>query len=86
VIGDSWDWECSKGPRPDQLGYDWSLLRLTQGGYLNAVPDAFRSQNIGEYGGWAANPADYPATLAASFRAERGPVAYRLVEAAERAA
>ena len=86
VIEPAWDWECSKGPRPDQLGYDWSLLRLTQGGYVNVVPDASRSQNIGQHGGWAANPADFEATQAASFRADRPSVTYRLIAAAEAAA
>ena len=82
----NWDWECSLGPRPDQHGYDWAILRVTQGGYLNVVPDASRSQNIGEWGGWAASPADFPGTQAASFRAERGPVTYRLAEAEQTAA
>jgi hypothetical protein len=82
-----WDWECSKGPRPDQHGYDWTIFHTIQReGYVCAVPEASRSQNIGEWGGWAASPADFPNTQAASFRAERSPVTYRLAEAEQTAA
>ena len=79
VLEPNWDWECNSGPRPDQHGYDWSILRtIRQEGFVCTVPDASRSQNIGRFGGWAANPDDFPATQAASFRQEREPVQYKL--------
>jgi len=87
VMSLGWDWSCNLGG-PTTSGYDWRLLSIVRAnGYLCALPDASRSQNIGQHGGWAANPADFPLTQAQSFRADRpGPVAYRLVEAEERAA
>jgi hypothetical protein len=43
------------------------------------VPDASRSQNIGQHGGIYANAGDFDWTQARSFREHRGEVAYRLV-------
>ena len=87
VIRPRWDLECDSGG-PADSGWDWNIATriIPQGGYVCAVPDASRSQNIGRYGGWAADPADFPNTQAASFRAERAEVTYRLEEAAEQAA
>ena len=44
-------------------GYDWKIHAriIPQGNYLVAIPDASRSQNIGQHGGWAASPADFAA-------------------------
>lgn len=87
ILEPDWDWECSKGPRPDQMGYDWGIYHAVQReGYLCMVPDASRSQNIGREGGWAANPADFPLTQAPSFREERPVGAYRLAGVTEQAA
>jgi hypothetical protein len=86
ILKPSWDYDCNKGG-PLTSGWDWGVLRtVREGGYFCVVPDASRSQNIGRDGGWAANPADFPNTQAASFREHREPVAYRLIEAEERAA
>jgi GNT-I family len=83
VMEPSWDWECNSGSRGYDSGYDWSLqVRvIPQGNYVCAVPDASRSQHIGQFGGWAASsdPAAFAATQAASFRQEREPVKYRLL-------
>jgi len=87
VMAPRWDWQCDSGG-PATSGYDWNVHAriVPQGSYLVAIPDASRSQNIGQHGGWAANPADFDATQAASFQAEREPVAFRLIEATEAAA
>lgn len=87
VIRPSWDWECNSGG-PATSGYDWNLATrvIPQGGFTCAVPDASRSQNIGRHGGWASSEETWAFSQAASFRAERGPCAYRLEEAGDRAA
>lgn len=80
VIGPKWDWDCNSGG-PVDSGYDHNLHRrvIPQGGYVCAVPDASRSQTIGEDGGWASTPETWAFSQAASFRAHRDPVTYRLV-------
>lgn len=83
AIRPRWDWACDTATRPDgtDAGYDWHLATriIPQGGYVCAVPLASRSQNIGRDGGWAADPAQFEGTQAASFRPERGACAYRVV-------
>lgn len=83
----AWDWECDSGGAMDS-GYDWHIAtRIVPGGrpggrpggWYCAVPDASRSQNIGRDEGWAADPADFAATQAPSFRAHRDPGGYHLV-------
>lgn len=80
VIEPEWDYDCNKGPRPDQHGCDWQMQRLLmQQDTPVLVPDASRSQNIGREGGIYWNPGDdFSWTQSASFRAHRAPVAYRL--------
>jgi len=87
VLGPTWDWDVTSGGAMDS-GYDHQIHRrvIPQGGYVCVVPDASRSQNIGRFGGWAADPAAFEGTLAASFRADREPVTYRLREAERTAA
>jgi hypothetical protein len=85
VLEPNWDWRCDSGDAMTS-GYDWAIFRTTRSGYLNVTPDASRSQNIGRIGGWAAQEADFPNTQAASFRAERSQVTYRLAETTDRAA
>jgi hypothetical protein len=82
-----WDLDCNSGG-PMTSGWDWCIATriLPQGNYLCVVPDASRSQNIGRDGGWAARPENFPNTQAASFRAERSRVTYRLAEAERSAA
>ena len=64
-------------------GYDHNIHRriLPEGGLVCAVPDASRSQNIGRHGGWASSEETWAFSQAASFRADREPVAYRLEDA-----
>ena len=87
VIRPRWDLECDSGG-PMDSGWDWQIATriIPQGGYVCAIPDASRSQNIGRLGGWAAKPEDFENTQAASFLAERPQVAYRLEETREQAA
>jgi hypothetical protein len=73
-----WDWDCDSGGDQDS-GYDWNLQRLTQvGGWMNLVPDAARSQTIGEAGGWASTPEIFPLQQSRSFRLTREDPQYRL--------
>lgn len=87
VIEPLWDWDCNSGDA-NTSGYDHNLQRrvIPEGGFTCAVPDASRSQNIGEHGGWASSAETWAFSQAASFRADRGTVAYRLEEAQDRAA
>lgn len=87
VIEPRWDWDCNSGG-PATSGYDWNLATrvIPQGGYVCAVPDASRSQTIGEHGGWASNAETWAFSQAASFRDHREPVTYRLEAADEKAA
>lgn len=91
VLEPTWDWDCDSGTAT-QSGYDWNMqlrvlpqVRSGKGwasqfeGGLCAVPDASRSQNIGEEEGWASNAWSFSFSQAQSFREERGQVTYRLV-------
>lgn len=79
VLEPQWDWECSSGGANDS-GYDWQITRIIpRGGFVAAVPDASRSQNIGRDEGVYAIAANFPATQSASYRENFGPVTYQLV-------
>lgn len=71
----SWDWDCTSGDQPWNHGYDWQMHRISQGRRC-AIPDATRTQNIGQYDGTHADPALFWATQCAAFRRHRDPVAY----------
>jgi hypothetical protein len=78
VIRPLWDWDCTSGGDQDS-GYDWQMSRLSQMGLgLNIVPDAARSQTIGEFGGVCSLPYMLPLQRAQSFRRHRGRVEYRM--------
>lgn len=79
VLEPAWDYECDSGG-PMDSGYDWNIQRriMPAGGYVNVVPDAARSQNIGRTGGWS-TPLPLKVTEAKSFRAVREPGGYELV-------
>lgn len=87
LLEPTWDYECNSGG-PMDSGYDHNIHRrlIPEGGLVCAVPDASRSQNIGQHGGWASTPETWAFSQAASFRPERGTVAYRLEGAPARAA
>ena len=79
VLEPGWDWNCSKGTRGYDSGYDWTInYQMMHGGFTAPAPDASRSQNIGRYGGVYANPALFDSTQSQSFRPSRGDVSYRL--------
>jgi hypothetical protein len=81
IMEPSWDWECTSGGNPMQHGYDWNLqLRVMPAHNMGCVvPDASRSQNIGQHEGWATNPQTWAYSQAQSFRERREPCDYRLV-------
>jgi hypothetical protein len=77
----AWDWGDGDS-RPDATGYDWQMQRLSAiGPWRNLVPDAARSQNIGEHGGVYSTPDIFPLQHSLSFRERRErPVTYRLAD------
>jgi hypothetical protein len=80
VFQPSWDWDCNSGG-PLDSGWDWNiatrLIPAVNG--LFVVPDASRSQNIGELEGWASTKESFAFSQAQSFRGYRDPIDYRLV-------
>lgn len=87
VIEPAWDWDCNSGG-PADSGYDWNLATrvIPRGGFVCAVPDASRSQTIGEDGGWASTSQTWAFSQAASYRDQRGTARYRLERATGAAA
>jgi hypothetical protein len=80
VIRPAWDWGDGDG-RADATGYDWSLQGLTAAvPWRNLVPDAARSQTIGEFAGVYSTPEMLPLQQSQSFREHREPVKYRLAD------
>jgi Glycosyltransferase like family 2 len=75
-VRENWDWDCTSSA---PAGYDWQMQRIvTQGEWVNLVPDAARSQTIGELAGVYSTPGIFPMQQAQSFREHRGPVSYHL--------
>ena len=74
----TWDRDYSSG---NPSGYDWNLdLRVIPERGLRCVfPAASRSQDIGQFEGVHASPADFHRFQDPSFRRARGKVEYRLV-------
>jgi hypothetical protein len=78
VIRPVWDWDCDSGG-PGESGYDWNMQRLSAiGPWRNLVPDAARSQTIGEHAGVYSTPGIFPLQQAKSFRELREGVRYHL--------
>lgn len=80
VARPAWDWDCTIPGGPGS-GYDWGMQRLMDTEpWHSLVPDAARSQTIGELFGVNSNPDIFPLQQAKSFRRQREmPVPYRLV-------
>lgn len=80
VLLPQWDWDATSGGAMTS-GWDWNIqLRvIPRGNFLCVVPDASRSQNIGQYEGGYAHPEKYLETVSQSFRLTREPAEYRLV-------
>jgi len=75
VLVPSWCWQA--GPFAD--GYDWRIYgQHMERGYLSAVPDASRSQNIGESEGLYTTPETWAFSQVQSFREKRYGVEYKL--------
>jgi hypothetical protein len=83
VLEPTWDWECNSGG-PLDSGIDWNIATrvMPAGGYVNVVPDACRSVNIGRDEGVYMVAEDKPEgwRSSQSFRLFRGEVEYRLLE------
>jgi hypothetical protein len=81
ILEPNWDYECNSGGMMDS-GYDWNIATriMPAGNYLGVVPEASRSQNIGQEGGWAANEESWKYSQTPSFRETRNNVKYTLVE------
>ena len=77
VILPDWDYDGSSGA-PDKSGCDWNMALRTMKGYLAAVPDASRTQHIGDREGMFSNASTLAWSKAASFRPHREPVQFRL--------
>lgn len=78
VILPQWDWDGSTGERGWDSGYDWNIALRVMKGWLAPVPDASRSEHIGEQEGLYATPASLAFSPALSFREHRDPISYRL--------
>lgn len=71
-------WEYCEPPRWG-TGYDWNIAtRIVPGEYLCVVPDASRSQNIGEHGGVYSSPDIFAGQQTSTFAYHRDPVTYML--------
>jgi hypothetical protein len=75
-----WDYECDSGDAMTS-GYDWNiqLRTIPAGNYSCVTPDAARSQNTGRAGGWS-TPPNWDMIESKSFRREREPGGYELVQ------
>jgi hypothetical protein len=60
-------------------GWDWRITEHWVGerGYLAIKPAMSRSQDIGEFGGVHAHPADFPSAVSRCFVAEVPPQDYK---------
>lgn len=81
ILEPTWDRDYSTGDgQCRQAGFDWNIDQrvMPRRGLKCVVPEVSRSQNIGEHDGVHAQPADFPATMLASFREHVSPQCYRL--------
>lgn len=76
VILPDWDYDGTSG-HPMQSGCDWNIALRTMTGYLAAVPDASRTQHIGDREGMFSSEQTLAWSKAASFRQHRDPVTFR---------
>ena len=80
ILDPEWDRDCNSGG-PIRSGYDWTVqTRIMPRHKMRCVvPDASRSQNIGEREGWSSSPDRFGLLQAQSFRERRDNPSYRLV-------
>lgn len=77
VLEPGWCWQ----EHGYATGYDFAMNdHIMSGKYRAVMPDASRSQNIGDQGGLYATPETRAFSQAQSFREHRGRVVYRLEE------
>lgn len=79
ILIPTWDYDGTSGA-PDKSGHDWNIALRTMKGYLAAVPDASRTQHIGDKEGMFSNASTLAWSKAASFRPHREPAKFRLVK------
>lgn len=77
VLLPDWDYDGTSGSAT-QSGHDWNIHLRTMRGHVAVVPDASRTQHIGDREAWAANAWTLSWSKAASFREHREPVTYKL--------
>ena len=77
ILIPDWDYDGTSG-HPMQSGYDWNIQLRTMNGYVAAVPDASRTQHIGDEEGMFSNAQSLAFSKAASFREHREAAAYRI--------
>ena len=73
-----WDWDGSSARVGTDGGYDWNMALRTIAGWLAVIPDASRSEHIGDEGGLFSNDWSLAFSKAASFAAHRDPAAFRV--------
>lgn len=77
VLLPDWDYDGTSGSAT-QSGHDWNIHLRTMRGHVAVVPDASRTQHIGDREAWAANEWTLSWSKAASFREHRDPVSFRI--------
>ena len=76
VLEPGWCWRATA----NATGYDWTIQRYMDLQYRCAVPEASRSQNIGEREGLYSTPQTWAFSRAQSFREHRDPAACKLTD------
>lgn len=76
VLEPGWCWQALA----HSTGYDWTIQGHMARGYRCVVPEASRSQNIGEAEGLYSTPQTWAFSQAQSFREHREPAAYRITD------
>ena len=76
VLEPGWCWQATA----NATGYDWAIQGHMAGRYRCAVPEASRSQNIGQLEGLYSTPQTWAFSHSQSFREHREPAAYRITD------
>jgi hypothetical protein len=79
ILIPDWDYDGTSGTLL-QSGHDWNIHLRTMKGHVAALPDASRTQHIGDLETWAATPETLAFSKAASFRRHRDPVTFRVAK------
>lgn len=77
ILIPGWDYDGTSG-HPMRSGFDWNVQLRTMRGYVAAVPDASRTQHIGDREGMFSTQESLAFSKAASFRQQRDSVEFRL--------